>query len=261
MTNIGILSKRKNTFAGRMKDYLENSGYNVKIYTLDTLSINRNLLKEQDFFILKSKKLIYLYAGYFLKINNIPIFPDPELTFKHKQRIQAHYLIKQARLESPNFYVGTKNTLKNHIKENNILPLISKSLMDSGSLDATLINSIEDLDSLGDHVIYFEKKIQGTHYIIYFIDDEISISEKPPLSTEHAKMKEIEPTEAMIQTVEKWKKCHDVPFGHLDVIKEKSSGKIFVVDPGIFPEFSNWKGPGDPCPKICNIILDRFGLE
>ena len=47
--NIGILSKRTTTFAGRMKAYYENQGHTVKIYTADNLCINKNLLKH-DFF-------------------------------------------------------------------------------------------------------------------------------------------------------------------------------------------------------------------
>lgn len=259
MVRIGILSKRTNTFAGRMKDYLETLGHNVKIYTLNNLCINKALLEEQDYFILKSKKLIYLNAGFFIKANNIPIFPDPELTFKHKNRIQAHYLLKQAGLESPDFFIGSKNALKNHI-DNIDLPLVSKSFMDSGSLDVSFINKNSNLSSLGEHIVYFERKVKGKHYIIYFIENDISVSEKPPLSTEHAEMKQITPTKSMIKIVEKWRKTHDVPFGHLDVIQEDSSEKIVVVDPGNFPEFVNWKGKDDPCPKVCNIILKRFGL-
>ncbi|MBN1801294.1 MAG: hypothetical protein JW891_07295 [Candidatus Lokiarchaeota archaeon] len=259
MARIGILSKRTTTFAGRMKDYFETKGHEVKIYTLNDLCINKDLLHEQDCFVLKSKKIIYLNAGFFIKANKIPIFPDPELTFKHKNRIQAHYLLKQAGLTSPDFFVGSKNALKNHISTMD-LPLVSKSFMDSGSLDATFIKEGKDLNLLGEYVVYFERKIVGKHYIIYFIEDEISVSEKSPLSTEHAKMKEVIPTESMIKTVEKWRSTHDVPFGHLDVIEEDSTGNIVVVDPGNFPEFANWKKNNDPCPKVCDIILNRFGL-
>ena len=254
--NIGILSKRTNMFAGRMKAYFEELGHIVKIYTADNLCINKNLLKH-DFFILKSKRIIYLYAGYFIKENNVPIFPDPDITYKHKYRIEAHYLIKEAGLTSPKFYVGMKNTIKTKLNKESF-PIVSKSLMDSASKNVNFINSAKEIDSLDDEVVYFEEKIQGTHYIIYFIDKEISVSEKPPLSTEHAKMKEIIPTKEMIEIVNKWKKCHRIPFGHLDVIKEEKSGKIYVVDPGNFPEFSNWKQGDDPCPKICNIILKKI---
>ena len=93
---------------------------------------------------------------------------------------------------------------------------------------------------------------------MYFINDEISVSEKPPLSTEHVKMKEVVPSEEMVNIIEKWKKSHDIPFGHLDVVKEESTNKIYVVDPGIFPEFTNWKHDDDPCPKICDIILNQI---
>ena len=252
--NIGILSKRTTTFAGRMKQYYEDLGHDVTIYTANNLSINETLL-EHDFFVLKSKRLIYLYAGFFIKAHDIPIFPDPDLTYKHKYRIDAHYLIQQAGLLSPEFYLGTKEVIKNLLSKES--PLVSKSLMDSGSKNVKFINSSKDLLTLDENVIYFEEKIEGTHYLMYFIDEEISVSEKPPLSNEHATMTEITPSQDMIEIINKWKKCHDIPFGHLDVIKEKPTNKIYVVDPGCFPEFSNWKGEDDPCSKICNIILEK----
>ena len=252
---IGILSKREITFTGRMKQFFEDLGHKVTIFTAKNLIINDTLL-DYDFFILKSKKLTYLYAGRFIKEKGVPIFPDPELTYKHKHRLDAHYLIQQAGLKSPRFFLGTKEAIKTTLREE--YPLVSKSLMDSGSKDVKFINSDEDLNSLNEDVIYYEKKINGKHYIMYFINDEISVSEKPPLSTEHAKMEEVVPSEDMVSIIKKWKEYHDIPFGHLDVIKEESTNKIYVVDPGNFPEFTNWKHNDDPCPKICNIILNRI---
>jgi hypothetical protein len=252
--NIGILSKRTTTLAGRMKDYFEDLEHEVNIFTAENLCINEDLFS-QDFFILKSKRIIYLYAGYYLEANNIPIIPNPHLTYQHKYRIDAHYLIKQAGLISPDFLIGTKEALKSQIKD---FPLVCKPLMDSGSRGVTFINNIDDLNLINDDIVYFEKLIKGTHYILYFIGDEISVSEKPPLSNEHVKMKEINPTEAMIEIIQKWKKRHGVLFGHLDVVKEESTNKIYVVDPGTFPEFTNWRYGDDPCPKICNLILKQI---
>ncbi|MFX1276914.1 MAG: hypothetical protein ACFFBP_05095 [Promethearchaeota archaeon] len=253
--DIGILSKRTKSLSGRIKQYYNDLGHEVRIYTSNDLCINDDLLKH-DFFILKSKQLIYLYAGYFIKENNIPIYPDPYLTFKHKYRIDAHYLIQQAGLKSPEFYVSSVEMLKKNLKESDF-PIVSKSLMDSGSKDVKIIRSIQDLNSVDNSVIYYEHEIKGTHYIIYFIGNEISVSEKPPLSNEHVKMKEITPTEEIKDIVKKWKRCHHISFGHLDVIKEDSTGQILVVDTGNFPEFTNWKQGDDPCPKICDIILNQ----
>ncbi|GAG96856.1 unnamed protein product, partial [marine sediment metagenome] len=42
--NIGILSKRTTMFAGMIKEFYENKGFNVKIYTLQNLAINETLL-------------------------------------------------------------------------------------------------------------------------------------------------------------------------------------------------------------------------
>ncbi len=254
---IGILSKRTNTLAGRMKQYFEDLDHEVSIFTAENLCINEDLLN-QDFFILKSKRIIYLYAGYYVEKNNVPIVPNPHLTYKHKYRIDAHYLIKQAGLVSPDFLVGTKDALKSQIKE---FPLVSKPLMDSGSRGVTFINNIDDLEAINDDIVYFEQLIKGTHYILYFIGDEICVAEKPPLSNEHVKMEESTPTREMIEIIQKWKKCHGVLFGHLDVVQEELTDKIYVVDPGTFPEFTNWRDGDDPCPKICNLILNQKKKE
>jgi hypothetical protein len=55
---IGILSKRTTMLTGKMKQYYENKGINVVIYTLDNLNINESLFSN-DFYILKSKNLFF----------------------------------------------------------------------------------------------------------------------------------------------------------------------------------------------------------
>ena len=92
--NIGILSKRTTMFTGKLKDCLENKGFDISIYTLDNLAINQNLLKH-DFFILKSKNLFFLYAGYFLEANSIPVIPKPEISFMQKHRVHSNLLMKK----------------------------------------------------------------------------------------------------------------------------------------------------------------------
>ena len=109
---IGILSKRTTGMVNMMKKYLENIGHSVKIYLLDNLCINESLF-DNDFYILKSKKLFFLYAGYYLEKNNIQVVPNPDITYKHKNRIEAHFLIKKAGLLSPKFFFGTFKTIKN----------------------------------------------------------------------------------------------------------------------------------------------------
>jgi len=125
--NIGILSKRTTNFAGKIKQYYENKGFNVTIYTLENLAINETLFKN-DFYILKSKNLFFLYAGFFLEANNIPVIPNPQVTFKQKNRIQSHFLLEKAGLLTPRFYFGTSDTLINKL-DSNTFPLILKQIM------------------------------------------------------------------------------------------------------------------------------------
>ena len=253
---IGILSKRTTNLTGNMAKFLENGGHKTKIYLLENFSIDESLF-ENDYYILKSKKLIYLYAGLYLKENNIPVYPDPELTYKHKNRIEAHFLIKKAGLLCPDYIYGSLQTLKERLKINEY-PLIRKPIMGSGSRGVKKINNSEDLEADKNKLLYLEKYIKGTHYLVYFIGDDICTVEKPPLSNEHVDMKEVPTTNEIRKVIEKWKNYNNLVFGHLDIVIETSTKDIYVVDPGTFPEFTNWKHDKDPAPKICKLILEKF---
>jgi len=252
---IGILSKRTQMITGKIKDYLEKKGHNVKIYSAENLCINESLF-ENDFYILKSKKLFYLYAGYFLEANNIPVIPTAEISHKHKYRIDAHFLIKEANLLAPKYYMGTQDTIKKNLKDEDY-PLIVKPLMGSGSKGVKVIKSVNDLNFKDDQIIFLEEFIEGSHYNVYFIDKQICTLEKPPLTHEHVKMKLVPTPNDIREIILKWKKTHNLLFGHLDIVRENETDKIFIVDPGSFPEFTNWKCEGDPVQQICNLILKK----
>ncbi|MBY8990658.1 MAG: hypothetical protein KGD58_07900 [Candidatus Lokiarchaeota archaeon] len=251
---IGILSKRKTMMAGKLKSCLENKGFTVSIYTLENLVIDDSLLNH-DFFILKSKSLFFLYAGYFLEANNIPVVPKPDDSFIQKNRIQSHFLIKKLGLLCPEIYLGTPDSFKNNLKE---FPYILKPIMGSGSRGVRIIKSNEDLLIKDKGILYMEKFIYGLHYNVYFIGNDICTLIKPPLSHEHVDMKKIKTPNDIKSLIETWKGYFkgDLLFGHLDIVREEYSNKLYVVDPGSFPEFTNWKCDGSPPEKICNIILE-----
>jgi len=253
---IGILSKRTNMLAGKLKEFFENRGNEVTIYTDKNLILNENLF-QNDFFILKSKKLFYLYAAFYLEANNIPIFPNPELTFRHKNRIEAHFMIKQAGLTAPDYYFGTFETLRKN-KDKLNFPLLLKPIMSSGSRGIKIIKSLEDLPKDANQLIYLEEYLNGTHYDVYFIKDEICQLEKPPLSNEHVDMNKVALSDDVKEIIIKWKNTFNIPFGHLDMVREENTEKLYVVDPGNFPEFTNWKREGDFIVKIGNIILEQY---
>ena len=52
-------------------------------------------------------------------------------------------------------------------------------------------------------------------------------------------MKPVTLTDEFKQIAIKWKNTHNLLFGHLDLVKEYDTGKIYVVDPGSFPVFIN----------------------
>jgi len=253
---IGILSKRTGNFTGKIKLYLEKIGHSVNIYTASNLCINDALLVS-DFYILKSKHLFYLYAGYFLEANNVPVIPSTDISYQHKNRIESYFSIKNTGLLLPNVFMGTIDTLKSQLKKTD-LPLISKPIFGSGSKGVKVINSFQDFNSITEESFYLEKFIEGTHYLAYFIDEEICICEKKPLANEHDKVKIIVSDGEIEEYIIKWKDKYNLLFGHLDLVRDNNTDKLFVVDAGTFPEFSNWKHSSEPVSKVCNLILDRY---
>lgn len=238
---------------GKLKSYLESKGFTVSIFTLENLVISESLLNF-DFFILKSKNLFFLYAGYFLEANNIQVIPKPSISFVQKNRVQSHFLLKKIGLLCPEIYLGTPDTFKTNLNE---FPYILKPIMGSGSKGVRIIKSKEDLNIYDNVILYIEKFINGLHYNVYFIGNDICTLIKPPLSNEHVDMKKINTPEDIKNLIESWKDYFkgNLLFGHLDIVREKISDKLYVVDPGSFPEFTNWKGEGSPSEKICNLIL------
>ena len=255
--NIGILSKRTTMFAGKMKQYYEDKGFNVVIYTLEILTINETLFNN-DYYILKSKNLFFLYAGFFLDANNIPVIPNPHNTFMQKNRIQSHFLIEKAGLLTPKFYYGTSETLIDQLEVKSF-PLILKPVVGSGSRGVKVINSVQELKAESKKFLYLENFIKGIHYNVYFIDDRICTLIKPPLSNEHVDMEKVKTPKDIEQLIKKWRMflADNNLFGHLDIVREESSKDLYVVDPGSFPEFTNWKCSGSPVNEICNLILHQ----
>ena len=242
--------------AGDLSLYLQSKGHSVKIYTLNELTINHELLKN-DLFILKSKQLFFLYAGYFIESNNLPIYPRTEVAFKNKNRIEAYFLVKQAGLLSPNIYLGTKNILNSKLPYN-LGPFIQKPIMSSGSKGIKIIKKPDDIEAEDNEIVYIEKFINGTHYLAYFIQNEILVYEKEPLANEHASVKEIDITKDFQEIILKWKNFHGILFGHLDLVKENNTNEIYIVDTGCFPEFSHWKNVTDAVKSIGDLILNLY---
>ncbi|MFX1445358.1 MAG: RimK family alpha-L-glutamate ligase [Promethearchaeota archaeon] len=253
---IGILSKRTGHLTGKLKRFFETQGHSIRIYTKKELQLDKTLL-ENDLYILKSKTIFFIYAGFYAEANNIPVIPKPDISRKHKDRLEAHLLIKNAGLLYPEFYYGTFKTMKDMLKKFHF-PLILKPIVGSGSKGVKKINKIEDIDMENDELIYLERFIEGVHYLAYFIENEICVLEKPPLSNEHVPMKEISLFDDVREVVIKWKNYYNLLFGHLDIVREYSTGKLYVVDPGSFPEFTNWKCNADPVSKIGNLILKEY---
>ncbi|MFX1243200.1 MAG: RimK family alpha-L-glutamate ligase [Promethearchaeota archaeon] len=257
--NIGILSKRKTMLTGKLSDYLEKKGNTVSIYTLENLVINETLLKH-DFYILKSKSLFFLYAGFFLEANNRIVIPNPQISFIQKNRIQSHFLMKKVGLLTPDIYLGTVDTFNNQLVKKDF-PFILKPIMGSGSKGVKFIKTFEDLLENNSRILYLERFIKGVHYNVYFIGNEICTLIKPPLSNEHVEMKRVYTPDDIREIIEKWIDYFkgDLLFGHLDIVREDSTNDLYVVDPGSFPEFVHApKCEIEPVESICNLILDNY---
>jgi hypothetical protein len=254
--NIGLLSKKTGGLTGNLKQYLNSKNHRVKIFTYENLRIDNSLLNK-DFYILKSKHLLFFYAAYFLEANGIPVIPNPDIAFKQKNRIEAHYLIKEAGLLAPKIYLGTKQSFIRNV-ETPHFPYVQKPLMGSGSQGVKLIEKWSDLDDREQAILYMEEFIYGTHLLVYFIGKEIMVFEKTPLTNEHAPVKKVKLTNNIREIVKRWKSTQNLLFGHLDIVIEKATKKIYLVDPGSFPEFDNWSIQSNPTAKIGNLILEKY---
>jgi len=252
------LGKFKNILkiVGMIQKYLENSGHEVKIFTANDLNVNEMLLN-RDLFILKSKHLLYLYAGYFLEANKIPVIPNTNISYIHKNRVESYFSMKEVGLLSPKIFMGTFKTLKSQLNESSF-PLISKPILGSGSKGVIVHKSLQDFIAPTENYLYLENFIKGTHYLAYFIENEICICEKRPLSNEHQETELIESDKEIEKYLIKWKEKYNLLFGHLDLVRETNTNKLYVVDAGTFPEFSNWKCDSDPTSKICDLILKEY---
>ena len=153
--------------------------------------------------------------------------------------------------------MGNYNVLREKLGKKDF-PLIQKPLIGSGSRGVQVIRSIKDLEEEDNNLVYLQQFIEGTHYNVYFIGEEICPLEKPPLSNEHVPMDMVELTEDIKEVIDTWRLQYNLLFGHLDIIREESSDKLYVVDPGSFPVFTNWKLDEDPVPKICGLILNEY---
>ena len=253
---IGILSKRTGNFTGKMKSFFKSSGHQVNLYAAKDLCINDSLL-DNDFYILKSKHLVYLIAGYFLEANKVPVIPNTDVSYTHKDRIETYFALKRIGLLVPSIYMGFINTLKTNLKKT-YFPLISKPVFGSGSRGVKVYNSIKDFNPQDGEPLYLEKYIEGIHYLAYFIEDNYYICEKQPLTNEHGEMKLIESDKEIEEYLKKWKQNYNLLFGHLDLVRENNTNKLYVVDAGTFPEFSNWKNEIDPVSSICDLILKKI---
>ena len=253
---IGILSKRETGLTDKIRSFYKETGHKVTIYTTKNLAVNSSLF-ENDFYILKSKQLLFLYAGYFLYKNNIPVIPDPIISYTYKHRVESYYSIRNCGLNTPKIYMGTPKSIKKQLTESDY-PLLVKPLMGSGSKGIKVIQSGDDLDSEMNKILYFEQFIEGTHYLAYFINEEVCIGEKKPFANEHANIKLIKPEEDIKHALMIWREKYNLLFGHLDMIRESSTNKLIVVDPGTFPEFSNWQNGNSIVSTICNLILKRY---
>jgi glutathione synthase/RimK-type ligase-like ATP-grasp enzyme len=215
------------------------------------------MLLNRDLYILKSKHLLYLYAGYFIEANKIPVIPNTHISYIHKNRVESYFSMKNLGLLCPKIFMGTFKTLKSQLQESSF-PLISKPMYGSGSKGVKVYNSLQDFKVRTDKYLYLENYIKGTHYLAYFIENEICICKKRPLSNEHQDTELIESDKEIEKYLIKWKEKYNLLFGHLDLVRETNTNKLYVVDAGTFPEFSNWKCDTDPSSKICDLILKQY---
>jgi hypothetical protein len=205
---------------------------------------------------LKSKKLFLVYAGYLAESIGIAVIPRPDITHKVSNRIQFPFIAREAGIRTPNFYMGFPETIRKTLSKTGF-PLMLKRIVGTGSRGVELVKSIDEIANSRRRFLYLEQYIFGQHLLCYFIEDDIMVFEKAPFENEHFQVKFCAVDRDIADLVRRWQYATGLQFGHLDLIREKGTGELVLVDPGVFPQFTHW--PGAP-ERIANICLRYQGL-
>ncbi len=247
--NIAVYTKKEKGFFEHFRADLEKKDHHVIPINLLSLTVD-DKIRKYDLVILKSKKLFFIYAGYLAQSMGIPVIPEPDITHKVSNRIQFPFIARIAGIRTPNFYMGFPETIRKTLSETDF-PLMLKGIVGTGSRDIKFLRSIDEIAGMNKRFYYLEQYISGLHLICYFIENDIMVFEKEPFKNEHFPVRFNSPEKDISDAVKRWRDATGLQFGHLDLVRENSTGELVLVDPGAFPQFTHWPGAPERIADIC----------
>ncbi|MHA1731976.1 MAG: ATP-grasp domain-containing protein [Promethearchaeota archaeon] len=249
---VGILAKKKKGICVELREEFERRGHTAKVMRNEEISVDQGLL-EYDLLVLKSKKLVLLYAGVYASVHGIPVVPDPWVCAEIRNRIRCQYLVEKAGLPAPYFYFGKPEVLARGIpREEFARGLVLKHQYGSGAKSIPVVRSPRDLEGIPpDDVLYLQEFIEGEHYLVDFIEDDVRTFRKKYSPNKISVEGEVETPEVVRETVRSWRAVTEMPVGDLDLVKD-DNGVYWVVDPGSFPSYEGWP---DAVPKLVDLFL------
>ncbi|MCX5814500.1 MAG: ATP-grasp domain-containing protein [Proteobacteria bacterium] len=251
MTKIALLAEKNNEFTKGLVCVMKERAYEVQVFNGDFLEATS--LELFDLVVLKTKKPKFLNAGYRAKSHGAKVIPDPLVAEAIRIRPLCDQLMERAKILHPKSTYNLKGNLARY--QDFPLPFIVKPIASSGGKNLTLIQDWSEFHKLADdpgRPIYIQQFINGRHYRVDFIGDDIFCFEKDPNVGDDVNMRPASVWEELVQVVGAFKKATGIEWGDLDLVVDKH-GQIFSVDPGCFPSF---KKVPEPPVEIARRIMD-----
>ena len=251
--NILLLSGREHGAHEMLRAGLQARGHTVTVTDLANLSIDRSTLKN-DLLILGKPHLFFTYAGQYARSSGVQVIPDPELAQKLSMRTEFFRIARKNDIRAPNFYMGHTETIMSEFCRFDF-PLVHKELaFPHGS---TLVSSPENLAMEEHRFLYLEEFVEGSHFLVYFINkgdstglpdssssdlkgEDIRVFEKKPFSTEGDQVDPVSPDEDVCALVHMWRKATKMNFGALEIIRDRGTNELCLINAVPFPEFTHW---------------------
>ena len=243
-----FLARKETDLLVEMRSFLVEHGESVDSRYMD--AIMGKFVLDFDVIVLKSRIIPFFYGGYLAKMHGKIVFPDPMTAYRLRNRWEAEIYLREMGLNVPPAVMGYRQVLEREMEEG-FFPAVKKPLMGSKNTGIELIRGSAQLEAMpSNEVIYLQKMVDGDHYEVDFIEEDIYIMEKEPMVHETLGIHNGPVPGDIVRSVRRYRKASGLLFGDLDVV---IGDETWIVDPGTFPPFNHVKDAG---AKIGGLLLD-----
>lgn len=252
---VALLSEKNNAFRAALCDVMREHNHTVDVYSGEFLEAAN--LEGYDLAVLKTKKPKFLAAAHRAKGHGVRVIPDPVVAEEIRNRVLCDRLMQKAGIPCPPSIYEKQGKLFQDMPQD-FLPAVKKPLMSSGGRGIELIEGIQDLASPEDasEPIYLQQLILGTHFVVYFIGEDIYAFQKTAhVGTDTGDVAPVPVWDDLRHVVNSFKKATGLKWGDLDVVVSDNTRDTYSVDPGSFPSFKLIpKSPNDIALQIVSLI-------